>query len=1153
MVLMRRPDNPPHDPDHFRNHVRPHPRTRPRGSARLRRLAVITSLLGLAALPLQSLDSAAAASAPALVDDPASLVNPLIGTSGAVNTFPGPDVPFGMMQWGPDTTPHRAQGGGYEYDSTKISGFSLTHVSGPGCDVAGDVPILPVSGALSGNLSDTTAGFKHTDEKTAIGSYTVTDASGVITELTDTTRAGLGRFTFPAGSPGNLLLKLSGGATQVDGTRVKVVSDREVSGSVDSGHFCGAGNRYTLHFDIKFNRPFTTSGTWVGGTINPNAKALTAGRTAAPAPSTTQGKALHEKHFTVPASPSPVVHPVAGAKSPTKNATSATGSATGSARSAASAPVTGANGMYLTFDTASSTAVTAAVGISYTSDDNAAANLSSEVSGWNPDKLRDASHDAWNTLLGKIAVGGGSHDQQVQFYTALYHALLHPNVFSDDNGQYMGMDNQVHKLAKGQKAQYANYSGWDTYRSQTQLMATVAPKQTGDVVTSMLNGYDQTGLLPKWASNNGESYVMVGDPGASIIADAYAFGVTNFDTAHALEAMEHEATAPNQDRPGEAVRDAKGYLPLDETDYSCCNFYGPVSTQLEYDSADYALASFAKSLGKTADYQKFATRAQDWMNVFNPQTGYLQGRNKDGSFAGGFTPGTSNGFVEGTSAQYTPMVPFDLQQLITARGGPAAYASYLDSLLSDISDPGGTNADLSNEPSLEIPWEYDYLGQPWKTQDAVRQAQTKLYFNAPVGSFGNDDLGAMSSWYVWSSLGMYPETPGTDTLALGSPAFPVAKVTFGNGKQVAVNAPQAAPNAPYVQALDVKGKEYGKSWLTFGQFRSAKTLDFALSTQPSTSWATGPDAAPPSDTTGGERVLAATGPTSDGLIVAPGASGDATLKLTNLGSKAVTVDWAATAPSEVTLGTSAGSVTVPASGTAQVKVPVTAGTKEGAYTVSFALTDHTSGAALGSATLRVAVAQPGALWPYESNEGIYPDGTHYTGGFDDGGWAYSQNALTAAGVTNGGKVTADGITYSWPAAASGQSDNLEVGGQTIPQPAGSSGAFLGLLGSATNAPTDGSGVPGDLTVTYTDGSTAKATVVFSDWTLNGGSSKPLPGNTTAVTTGYRNTGDGGRDNVKAYVFSVKVPLDATKTVASVTLPVTGASGTVHLFALGYGG
>ncbi|MYS22093.1 alpha-1,2-mannosidase, putative [Streptomyces sp. DvalAA-14] len=1118
----------------------------PRISSRFRRRLAVVSVLGMVVLPLQSLAGADAATGPQLVTDPAALINPLIGTSGAVNTFPGPDMPFGMMQWGPDTTPARAQGGGYEYKSTKISGYSLTHVSGPGCDVAGDVPILPVTGALSGNLSDLSTQFSHDDEQTGVGYYGVTDSQGVTTELTDTTRAGLGRFTFPAGAQSNLLLKLSGGATQVDGTRVRVVSNREVSGSVDSGHFCGADNRYTLHFDIKFNQPFTGSGTWVGSTINPDAKALSLGRPQQKL-ATHPNTPLHEQHFTVPGTASPTVHPSGSA-----SATAARGGSPAARSAAAAPPVTGANGMYLTFDTSQNAAVTAAVGISYTSDDNAAGNLSTEVKGWNVDAMRKANHAAWNDILGKVQIGGGSQDQQVQFYTALYHALLHPNVFSDDNGQYMGMDDQVHKLTKGQKAQYANYSAWDTYRSQTQLISMVAPQQTGDIVTSMLNGYDQTGLLPKWASNNGESYVMVGDPAASIIADAYAFGVRNFDAAHALDAMEHEATAPNQDRPGESVRDAKGYLPLDGT-YGCCNFYGPVSTQLEYDSADYALAAFAKSQGKTADYQKFATRAQDWMNVFNPQTGYLQGKNADGQFAGAFTPGTSNGFVEGTSAQYTPMVPFDLQQLITARGGTAAYSSYLDSLLSDITDPSGTNADLSNEPSLEIPWEYNYVGQPWKTQAAVRQAQQKLYFNAPVGSFGNDDLGAMSSWYVWSELGMYPETPGTDTLVLGSPAFPTAKITLGNGKQVAINAPQAAPDAPYVQALDVKGKAYNSSWLTFAQFEKAGTLDYSLNTVPNTSWASSADAAPPSDATGGGRVLAATGPTSDGLIVAPGASADATLRLTNLGTKAVTVDWAATVPAGVTLGASSGSLTVPPSGSAEAKVPVTAGDTEGSYAVTFALTDHSSGAALTGATLRVAVAQPGELWPYESNEGIFPDAAHFSGGFDDGGWAYSQNAMTAAGISSGAKVTADGIDYTWPTIAAGRPDNLEVAGQTLPQPAGTSGAFLGLLGSATNAPTDGSGVPGAITVTYTDGSTAKATVTFSDWTLNGGSSKPVAGNTTAVTTDYRNTADGGKDTVKAYVFSVKVPLDAAKTVASVTLPVTGASGTVHLFALGIGG
>ncbi|MGW1559937.1 lectin [Streptomyces sp. NPDC002144] len=1111
----------------------------------------VLCVLGMAALPLTAMESAHAAgtATPAFVKDPASLVNPLIGTSGAVDTFPGPDMPAGMVQWGPDTTPHRPDGGGYEYSDSKISGYSLTHISGPGCPVAGDLPILPVTGALSGSLGDTSVGFSHSDEQAGIGYYRVTDASGVRTELTDTTRAGLGRFTFPAGRQANLLFKLSGGATQVDGTRVQVVSDKEISGAIDSGHFCGASNRYTLHFDIKFDQPFTESGTWVGSTINPDAKSLKAGKVRQ-TPQAARTAPLKEKHFTVPARPAPTLHGSTPKTSGTPSPTAGAAPRSSATADAAQPPTTGANGMYLTFDTSANPTVNAKVGISYTSDANAASNLASEIRTWNLDTVEQANHKAWNTVLNKLQIGGGTADQQTQFYTALYHALLHPNVFSDANGQYMGMDNQVHRLAKGQQAQYANYSGWDTYRSQTQLLAMVEPKVTSDVVTSMLNGYDQTGLLPKWASNNGESYVMVGDPAGGIITDAYAFGATDFDTGKALAALQHEATVPNNDRPGESVRDAKGYLPLDENDYGCCNFYGPVSTQLEYDSADYALAAFAKSLGRTDVYTKFATRAQDWMNVFNPQTGYLQAKNKDGQFAGGFTPGTSNGFVEGTSAQYTPMVPFNLKQLIQARGGDQAYSSYLDSLLDDITNPGNTDADLSNEPSVEIPWEYDYTGQPWKTQAAVRQAQQKLYFNAPVGSFGNDDLGAMSSWYVWSELGMYPETPGTDTLALGSPVFPVAQATLAGGKTVRITAPQAAPDAPYVQSLNVKGKAWKNAWLTYGQFKGAGSLDFTLGTQPNTSWASDPSAAPPSDTTGGNRVLAATGPSSDGLVLQPGASGDATLDLTNLGSQAVTVDWKATAPTGVTADPASGSLTVPAAGSAETKVHVTAGTSEGTYPVTFALTDHGTGATLSGATLRVAVAKAGALWPYNTNEGVYPDGATFSGGFDNGGWAYSQNALSAAGVTSGSTLTVDGISYTWPTVTSGQLDNLEMAGQTIPMPAGTSGASLGLLGAATNAPTDG--VSGTVTVTYTDGTTSKATVGFSDWTLNGGSSKPIAGDTTAVTTAYRDTGSGGRDGVKTYVFATKVTLDPSKQVASITLPVTGSTGTDHLFAYGFG-
>ncbi|MEV8474346.1 lectin [Streptomyces sp. NPDC051173] len=747
---------------------------------------------GLLLMPAHLLGTGRAAAAPGPVEDPASLVNPLIGTAGSVNTFPGPDMPFGMLQWGPDTTPHRAYGGGYEYRDGKISGFSLTHLSGPGCRAAGDVPILPVTGHLPRNPGDAVSGFSHAHEHTGIGYYGVTDDSGITTELTSAVRAGLGRFAFPRGTTSRLLLKLSGGATQVDGTRARAVGDREVVGAVDSGHFCGAKNRYTLHFDIRFDHPFTDSGTWTGGAVRPN------------------------PHRRTPSAP----------------------------------PAPGTGGMYLTFDTRTARRVTAAVGISYTSDAGAARNLEHEVGRRGFDDIRQGGHDAWNRVLGRVRIGGGSHDQQVQFYTALYHALLHPNVFSDADGRYAGMDGRTHTLAAGQRAQYANYSGWDTYRSQAQLMAIIAPRTASDAVTSMLNGYDQTGLLPKWAQNNGESHVMAGDPAAAIIAGTHAFGARGFDTAHALEALVREATEPNANRPGEAVRDAHGYLPADHTTWACCNFYGPVSTQLEYDSADYALAAMARSLGRHDTYRRFAARAQDWRNVFNPRTGYLQARLADGRFAPGFTPATAYGFIEGTASQYTPMVPFDLKALIAARGGPKAYGGYLDSLFTDLRRPSGTNADLGNEPSLGIPWQYDYLAQPWKTQGLIRRIQQTLYSNTPAGSFGNDDLGAMSSWYVFSALGMYPETPGTDTLVLGSPLFPRAELTLAEGRTLRIDAPQARPDAPYVRALTVNGRAWDKSWIGFGALRRGGSLDYTLDSRPHTDWASAPESVPPSDTTG---------------------------------------------------------------------------------------------------------------------------------------------------------------------------------------------------------------------------------------------------------------------------------------------------------------
>ncbi|WP_020646677.1 lectin [Amycolatopsis balhimycina] len=720
------------------------------------------------------------ASAAPLVTDPASLVNPFIGTSNAADDFPGADVPFGMLQWSPDT-PSRPDGGGYEYKDSAITGFSLTHLSGPGCGADGDVPILPTVGAVNTGAS---VSFSHSNESASPGYYSAGLGNGVTTELTTALRSGIGRFTFPATAQANLQFKLNGSQNGTSNQTWTVVSPTEVSGSVTSGHFCGAGFTYTLYFDIVFDRPFSTSGTAAATAVTPKAS---------------PGK-LH-------------------------------GTATAEA-----APAAGPGSAYVRFDTTSNPTVQAKVGISYVSVANAVANRAADIPAFDFAATKQAAHDSWNSLLGRIQVAGGTTAQQRVFYTALYHSLVHPNVFSDRNGQYIGFDNQVHTVASGHSAHYANFSGWDIYRTQAQLSALVAPAQTSDIAQSMIADYAQGGTLPKWSQNNGETYVMVGDPGTAILASYYAFGARNFDTGAALQAMLREASTFNNVRPGLNATNAPGYLPANGT-YQCCNFYGPVSTQLEYDTADFALSAFAGALGDTANQAFYAGRAQNWKNTFNSSSGFMQPKQADGSWTGGFDPASGSNFVEGTSWQYTGMVPFNVAGLAAARGGNSSLISYLDSVLAGFHGSGGKQADLGNEPSLELPWEYDYVGQPYKTQKVVRQVQDQIWTDAPGGLAGNDDLGAMSAWYVFSALGFYPMTPGTADLALGSPLFTQAVVTLPSGNTLTVNAPAAADNAPYVQSATWNGSAWNNAYVPTSALAAGGTLSFVLGTSANTAWA----------------------------------------------------------------------------------------------------------------------------------------------------------------------------------------------------------------------------------------------------------------------------------------------------------------------------
>ncbi|SEP01755.1 lectin [Actinacidiphila rubida] len=332
---------------------------------------------------------------------------------------------------------------------------------------------------------------------------------------------------------------------------------------------------------------------------------------------------------------------------------------------------------------------------------------------------------------------------------------------------------------------------------------------------------------------------------SALSAPYYAFGATGFDASTALSGLVHQASTATDDRPGLNYLDAPGYMPHDGS-YGCCNFYGPAATTLEYATADFAVSALAKALGDSANRTTYLDRAQNWRNVINPASGLVQSRNADGTWVGGFDPTSGDDMVEGDSFIYTGMVPFDLAGLAQAKGGGTAMTHYLDTVLRSFTGDSGY-AWVGNEPSIELPWEYDYTGAPYRTQGTVRAIQDQIWRDAPDGlADGNDDLGAMSAWYVWSALGMFPETPGTSDLALGSPMFTQAVVTLPSGGTLTVNGNGAADNAPYVQSATWNGAGWNNAYAPAGAVTSGGTLDFTLGTSADTSWATAASAAPPS-------------------------------------------------------------------------------------------------------------------------------------------------------------------------------------------------------------------------------------------------------------------------------------------------------------------
>jgi predicted alpha-1,2-mannosidase len=924
---------------------------------------VSTTILASAVclLPLgvaNALEDLAAHVDPLIGTGPSNVEHPVPGGRGG-SVFPGASLPFGMIQWSPDTP--RGEPSGYSYDDREIKGFSLTHFSGAGCDNFADLPILPTVGVRN---RSTPVGFAHANEEASPGYYRVLLDNGVKVELTATTRTGHGRFAFPAGSAAqNLLFDARGSATGVRAARVDLEDSTQLSGMVASGNFCGTHNEYTLYFAVKFDSAYEAASRWDGGAL--------------------------------------VSFPGAGGR-----------------------------------------AVQMKVGLSYVSVANAKENLDAENPGWDFEAMRAAARERWNEALARVTVSGGESRDRRIFYTALYHTLLHPNVFSDVNGDYVGFDRRMHR-AEGY-TQYANFSGWDIYRSQVPLLALLFPRETSDMMQSMVADGQQCGALPKWAQANGETGVMVGDPAAPIVAGAYAFGARDFDARSALALLQRSAKVPGTAcngivmRPGLAEYLSYGYIPE-----GVAGVWGGVATGMEYQGADFAIARLAAALGETQAAREFLARSALWQYQLDPSTRLQRPRSASGAWVdGSFGAHSTTGMVEGNAEQYVWMVPHDPKTLRDGLGGDSIMSSRLDRLFTRLNagleDPYFY---MGNEPNFATPWLYPWARTPWRTQDVVRRIMEETFTDGAGGLPGNDDLGATSSWYVWAALGLYPVAPGDSGLVLSSPLFPKAVVALGDGKSLTIEA-NGAP-ARYIERAMLDGVEHRTAWLDASQLLEGASLQFDLSRHP-TLWASEAGDEPPA------------------------------------------------------------------------RLPLRFGSW------SEALNHH-------------------GVRDSDAGAGLAAD-------FDGSGYAYPLAELRAAGFASRTPLRVEGLVFPLHDLGGGALDNLISVGQHIDVQATPGARRLGFLGAASQGPSSGQGE-----LHYDDGTVQTFTLGFSDWTLNGGRSRPAFGNKTVVTLPFRLTRDGGREQVASHVFLTEIPLDSAKTLRSVRLPQRLDRGMLHVFAMAVGG
>ena len=748
--------------------------------------------------------------------DPIKFVDPMIGTGAEGHTFPGATTPFGMVQLSPDTQirPFKQSykwAAGYRYEDTTILGFSHTHFSGAGHSDLGDVLLMPISGdhvpLEPGDAEKTQPGyrshFSHTREVAEPGYYNVfLNDSAVFAELTASDRVGVHRYTFAQGAKRNVLLDLRSSIYNYPGkvlwSRITIHTDGTVTGMRETR---GWAPGRQLYFAMRFSAPLSNH-------------------------------ALYNKEEDPP--------PYHGFKTPGT-----------SPEDTQSIQGRGLEGVF-SFAPASAPLIVK-VAISPVSEDNAIANMDAEVPAFDFDGVRARTQQMWRDQLARVEFDASPATQR-SLYTALYHSLMAPNTSMDVNGEYRGPDNQVHR-AEGFHF-VSSLSLWDIYRAEQPLMTVLEPAQrTNDLVQSLIASQHESpfGILPVWQYQGQETWCMIGYHAVPIIADAYMKGIRGYDIEAALDAMVASATYGPYGNLASYMK--LGYVPVDHDDEAA-------SKTMEYAFDDWTIARMSKAMGKNTEAEQFEKRARFWRNNFNASDGFVEPRLEDGSYRKPFDPakaGAGSGFTEGNAWQYSWYQPQDEQGLIDLMGGPGKLSARLDEMFDQKVDPAtyANVEDISgmigqyihgNEPSHHLAYLYSYAGAPLKTQARLKQIVDSQYKPTPDGLVGNDDLGQMSAWLFFTSLGFYPVAPASNEYVLGRPFVDRAVLHLPNGKLLTIESAKLSDDHGFVKDVLFNGKSLDRTYVTHDELMNGGDLKFIFSDEKDAEWSRRSLGLPHSDT-----------------------------------------------------------------------------------------------------------------------------------------------------------------------------------------------------------------------------------------------------------------------------------------------------------------